>query len=394
MLFKVRALHNNIKVVLQIEASSAATAAADARRRGYNVLKLSPVRGFGSANLLTEKFPLNHFSRDMHAMLEGGLSLVEALEVLAEKESKAKAKATLIDVLQHINQGESFSMAISHFPESFPEFYVATLKASEQTGNVMEALSRFIAYDEQADQLRKKIQTASIYPLILLSLGTLVVLFLLGYVTPKFASIYADNLENLPWASRVLIATGQFIERNTLIVVTGLLAVAGGISALMLIPHLRAYLIKLIWQLPTVGEFLNLFHLTRFYRTTGMLLNGGIPAVVALEMSAEQLHFQLREQLNEALRNVREGRALSESMSHAGLTTPVAYRMLLVAEKSGKMGEMMERIATFHDGETARAIDWFTRLFEPLLMIFIGLLIGLVVVLLYLPIFELAGSLQ
>jgi general secretion pathway protein F len=394
MLFKVRALQNNMKVVLQIEAPSAASAAADARRQGYNVLKLSPVRGFNSANLFTEKFPLNHFSRDMHAMLEGGLSLVESLEVLAEKESKAKAKATLIDVLQHINQGESFSMAISHFPESFPGFYVATLKASEQTGNLMEALSRFIAYDEQVDQLRKKIQTASIYPLILLVLGTLVVLFLLGYVTPKFAAIYAENLENLPWASRVLIATGQFIERNTLIVVTGLLILAGGISALMLVAHLRAYLVKLIWQLPTVGEFLNLFHLTRFYRTTGMLLNGGIPAVVALEMSAEQLHFQLREQLNEALRNVREGRALSESMSHAGLTTPVAYRMLLVAEKSGKMGEMMERIATFHDGETARAIDWFTRLFEPLLMIFIGLLIGLVVVLLYLPIFELAGSLQ
>jgi len=394
MLFKVRALQNNTKVVLQIEAASAALAAADARRQGCNVLNLSPVRGFSAGNLFTEKFPLNHFSRDMHAMLEGGLSLVEALEVLAEKENKPKAKATLTDVLQHIHQGESFSAAISHFPENFPAFYVATLKASEQTGNLMEALSRFIAYDEQVDQLRKKIQTASIYPLILLSVGTLVVLFLLGYVTPKFAAIYADNLENLPWASRALVATGQFIEHNTLIVMMALLAAAGGMSALLLVANLRAHLIRLIWQLPTVGEFLNLFHLTRFYRTTGMLLNGGIPAVTALEMSSEQLHFQLREQLDDAMRNVREGRALSESMAHAGLTTPVAYRMLLVAEKSGKMGEMMERIATFHEGETARAIDWFTRLFEPLLMIFIGLLIGLVVVLLYLPIFELAGSLQ
>jgi general secretion pathway protein F len=136
------------------------------------------------------------------------------------------------------------------------------------------------------------------------------------------------------------------------------------------------------------------YQLTRFYRTLGMLLTGGISVVPALGMVAGLLDPDLRARLDTATRMVREGRSMSVAMESAGLTTSVALRLLRVGERSGQMGEMMERIATFHDEEMARWVDWFTKTFEPLLMAIIGVVIGGIVVLMYLPIFELAGSVQ
>src|SRR5436190_1222454 len=134
--------------------------------------------------------------------------------------------------------------------------------------------------------------------------------------------------------------------------------------------------------------------LARFYRTVGMLLRGGMPLVGALDMAGELLHPALRARLVPATRAIREGHGVSQSMEANGLTTPVALRMLGVGERSGNMGEMLENIAVFHDEELARWVDWFTRLFEPVLMAMIGLVIGVIVILMYMPIFELAGSVQ
>jgi general secretion pathway protein F len=149
-----------------------------------------------------------------------------------------------------------------------------------------------------------------------------------------------------------------------------------------------------LWQIPAIGERMRIYQLARFYRTLGMLLAGGIAIVQAIKMVSEMLPPALREDLAGAAGKISEGRSISYAMEVHRLTTPVALRMLRVGERTGQMGEMMERIAAFHDEEMARWVEWFTRLFEPLLMAVIGVVIGLIVVLMYLPIFELAGSLQ
>jgi general secretion pathway protein F len=148
------------------------------------------------------------------------------------------------------------------------------------------------------------------------------------------------------------------------------------------------------WRIPAIGARMRIYQLARFYRTLGMLLRGGIPVTQALEMVIDLLHPALRVQLRQAGQSIKEGRSVSFAMQTHRLTTPVAARMLRVGERAGRMGEMMERAASFYDEEMARWVDWFTRLFEPLLMAFIGVIIGLIVVLMYLPIFELAGSIQ
>jgi general secretion pathway protein F len=395
MQFLVTALAASGRHRLTLEAAHSEDAAEQARRQGYTVLTVSPA---GAAGLgwpaRRYRFPLTLFSRELLALLGSGLALVEALQTLAEKETRGETRKLLTQVLGHLYEGESLSAAIARHPEAFPPLYVASVRASEKTSNLPEALTRYVAYQGQLEILRKKAIAAAIYPMLLLVIGSLVALFLLGWVVPRFASIYEGNLERLPLASRWLMQWGGLIHEHAVLVVGGGLAAAVGLARILRQPRVRAALSRRLWRMPGVGEKLRIFQLTRFYRTVGMLLSGGIPVVTALAMAEGLLHPELRVRLASAARDIREGKPTSQAMESAGLTTPVALRMLRVGERSGRMGEMMESAAAFHDEELARAVDWFTRLVEPLLMALIGLTIGIIVVLLYMPIFELAGSLE
>jgi general secretion pathway protein F len=279
-------------------------------------------------------------------------------------------------------------------PEVFPSLFVATVRATERTGDLPDALRRYIAYQSQLELVRKKIVSASIYPVLLILAGTLVLLFLLGYVVPKFSHVYEDMHGDLPLLSRALLDVGRFIEAHGIVV--AILVAAGAVTLVRLLslPAVRRSIGAWLWKIPALGERMRLYQLARFYRTLGMLLRGGTPVVTALDMAAGLLSPALRSSLAAAALAIREGRSISEAMSAHNLTTPVALRMLRVGERSGRMDEMMERIATFCDDEISRWVDWFTRLFEPLLMAFIGIVIGVIVVLMYLPVFELAGSIQ
>lgn len=393
MRFDVRALGGTQRVSLQLEAADPVDAADQARLQGLTVLDVRPAGGLGWLARRAH-FPLNLFSRELLALLHSGLALVEALQTLNEKEARPEARKVLGGVLKHLYEGESFSTAIGHFPDAFPPLYVATVRAAERTSDLPQALARYVAYQAQVEAVRKKVISASIYPVLLLIVGGLVALFLLGFVTPRFASIYADNLDRLPWASRVLMQWGGLVEAHAVNAGLLILVLLGGAAYAASRPGVRAYVARQLWRLPGLGEPLRVFQLTRFYRTVGMLLSGGIPVVTALEMAGGLLQPELRLRLASAAAGIREGQPLSQAMARAGLVTPVALRMLQVGEKSGRMGEMMESIATFHEEETSRFVEWFTRLFEPILMALIGLVIGIIVVMLYLPIFELAGSLE
>ncbi|MHB1077746.1 type II secretion system F family protein, partial [Thiobacillus sp.] len=277
---------------------------------------------------------------------------------------------------------------------AFPPLYAATVRAAESTGDLSPALARYVGYQNQIDAVKKKVLSASIYPLLLIGVGTLVIGFLLGYVVPRFASVYADAGRDLPWMSKMLLVWGEAVEAHGVWILLGAVAAIAGFVLALAQPATRAALTRLAWRIPAIGEHLRTFELARFYRSLGMLLSGGIPIVSALGMVSGLLTAHLRNGAAVAMDAMRRGESISAAFAQGELTTPVAARLLRVGEKSGRMGEMMERIAIFHDEEMARWVDWFTRLFEPLLMVFIGLTIGLIVVLLYMPIFDLAGSIQ
>ncbi len=396
MHYQVRGLGSDGSIlVLELDARDEHDANEQAASRGLAVLSVRRRAGLGAWVLARRaRFPLLLFSQELLALLQSGISLVESIETLAEKEQRPETRKVLDQLITRLRQGQALSAAMQQSPAAFPPLYFAAVRAAERTGDLEEALSRFIAYQTQIDSVRKKLISSAIYPAMLIGVGLLVTLFLLGYVVPRFSQVYQDMGDRLPWMSRVLLVWGKLIEQHALAMGIAALA-AGALAAHWLArPEILQRIASWLWRIPALGSRMRVYQLARFYRTLGMLLRGGIAVVPALDMVSGLLQSSLRTQLDHASRLVREGRPMSQAMETAGLATPIALRMLRVGERSGRMGEMMERIAAFHDEEMARWVDWFTRVFEPLLMVFIGLVIGLIVVLLYLPIFELAGSIQ
>ncbi len=394
MEFRIKALDREHAVLAQ---EVDAVDEIDARRQlallGLRVISVTPMRQRQWFKR-PARIPLVIFSQELVALLDAGLSLVESIEALTEKEVNAAVRRPLEQILNRLYEGQTLGAALAEHPTTFPYLYVATVRASERTGSLREALTRFITYQQQIDSLRKTLVNASIYPAVLLGAGVLVTLFLMGYVVPRFSSIYEELGSDLPFASRMLLKWGQLLEAHTLTVVVIGASLIGGLGYAMTRAASRAAMGAWFAKIPAVGRQLRLYQLARLYRTVGMLLRSGMPAVTALGMSAALLGESLRPAFARATQSVREGQSIANAMEHEGLTTPVAARMLRVGERSGNMGEMTERIAAFYDDEIARWVAIITRLIEPLLMTLIGLLIGVIVVLMYFPIFQLAGSIQ
>ncbi len=396
MRYEVKALRGNEgPTAIALDAADIGDATAQAMAQGYTVIAVKAQQSLhGWQQPRKTKFPLVLFSQELLTLLDAGLALVEALETLAEKEQRPEIKKTLSQIVAHLYEGHSLSYALQHAEVSFPPLYIATVHASETTGALPEALARYVTYQTQMDGVRRQIVSASIYPLLLAGVGGLVMTFLMLYVVPRFSHIYADIGGDLPLMSRLLMGWGQFIGDHGEGLLIGMALSLASLFYLFTRPFFKQWLTRTLWRLPAIGARLHLYQLARFYRSLGMLLRGGMPVVSALQMVTNLLQLSLRPQLALATASIREGQSISQSMERNGLTTPVALRMLRVGERTGKMGEMMERIASFYEEETARWVEHFTKLFEPLLMVFIGLLIGGIVVLMYFPIFELAGSIQ
>ena len=392
MHFRITTLDGGQGVAIhEMDALDVADAQRQALARGLRVLAIQAARLKGSRRARLALVP---FSNELVALLEAGLSLVEAIDALTEKERDESVRHLLEGVRRRLHEGQSLSSALGEFPSSFSTLYVATVRASERTGAIAEALRRFVAYQQQIDLLKKRLINASIYPAVLLAAGSLVVLFLVTYVVPRFSGIYEDIGGELPFASKVLMQWGRLLDAHGLTVLAGFLACVALAGYGVLRPGFRAAVGRLSARIPMVGSQIELYQLARLYRTVGMLLRGGLTVVTAFEMTRGLLAAVARPQLAAATRAVREGRSLADALAAQGLTTPVADRMLRVGERSGNMGEMMERIAAFYDEELSRFVDVATRLIEPAMMTVIGLVIGLIVVLMYFPIFELAGSIR
>ena len=394
MQFEVKALRSGEGVcLLNIAALNENDAAEQVRSQGYAVLS---IKADGALARLKgrSKFPLVLFSQELLSLLEAGLSLIEALEALAEKERQPDTRKVLDTLIARLYEGQTFSTALQEFPGIFSPLYVATIRASEKTGGLGEALGRFVSYQVQIDFVKKKIVSASIYPLMLLGVGGLVMLFLMGYVVPRFATVYEGTRTKLPWMSQLLLDWGAMLQAHGALVIALIVGALVGAGYGLSRPEAREALLIRMWHVPALGERMHIYQLARFYRTLAMLLKGGIPVVAGLDMVSGILQPALRVKLSHATASIREGRMISQAMEANDMTTPVAMRMLRVGERTGNMGEMMERIAAFYDEEMARWVEWFTKMFEPILMALIGLVIGTIVVLMYMPIFDLAGSIQ
>jgi general secretion pathway protein F len=396
MKFDIKAVRTPGGVVaLTFEGVDEREAKAQALAQGYSVLTIKAQQSFSlGAGLRSSKFPLMLFSQELLSLMTAGLTVVEGFSTLAENEARPESKKILLQIVAYMHEGRSLSYALQSFPAVFPPLYVSSVRASEKSGDLSEALTRYMTYQNQVDLVRKKVVSASIYPMILISAGGLVTLFLMAFVVPRFSRIYEDMGADLPLLSRLLLKWGKLLAANGPLFLGGSVVAIAGFVYLFSRPATRTWMMQRLWAIPAAGERMRVYALARFYRTLGMLLRGGTPIGASINMVSDLLQPQLRPRLQGALKDITEGRSVSYAMETHGLTTPISLRMLQVGERTGEMGEMMERIGAFYDEEMARWVEWFTRLFEPLLMAIIGVVIGFIVVLMYLPIFDLAGSLK
>jgi len=391
MQFQLRVMRpQSTPELIQLEASSDDDARRLAIQQGFTVLRVKK-KGLSRRK---RDFPLLFFCQELRVLLEAGLTLTESIETLVEKETNTDARATIANVLTSLRNGRQFSDALSTMPDYFPGLFVASIKACETTGNLPEGLQRFSLYLEQIDILRKKIISASIYPALVLAFGGLVLLFLLGYVVPRFSQIYESRSTELSLPSEILMTIGQTVENHGVLLLGVLALIVIGMVTVFSQPAILAKIGNLITRLPKVGERVRIYHLSRFYRTFSMLLRSGIPVVSALRMVNDLLGQTLKQNVAQTRQLISDGQPFAQAMSNCGLTTPVAAQLFKVGEKSGRLDVMMERAASFHEEEMLRWVDAFTKVFEPLLMAAIGLVIGLIVLLMYLPIFELASGIQ
>lgn len=341
-----------------------------------------------------QRFPLRLFSQELATLLAAGIPLLEGLETLREKESSLAVARALEAVIASLRRGQPLSAALKSQPASFDTLYVAVVQSSERTGQLEQALREHAVYLAWVDALRSKLVSAAIYPLTLIVAGMAVIVFLLLFVVPRFAGILEGVGGELPPASQMLVDVGRITGGHPGWTAGTALALLVAPVVAGRDPGVRAWITARLWRLPLLGPKLHLLALAQFYRTASMLLGAGVPAVSALGTAREVISLRLRAPLDAAIEGVGRGERLSDALHRAGLTTPVSLRMVRVGERSGSLGPMLRQAAEFYDDELSRLTELITHLVNPLLMMVMGVVIGSIVVLMYMPIFQLVEQVQ
>ena len=387
--------------ILTITASSIEEAQEKALAAGATLLTQNPQKPIGVPSLFERKDRLfideTVLCTQLKSLLAAGLSLQESIKALRVHPS-SKAHSILLDAIDlQLKKGSSFSLALSesqHLMRGISPLLISMLRSAEKTSELTQALSRYISYATQIGLLKQKIRAALIYPSFLLFVGALVVMFLLFFVVPRFAGIYDSVRVDLPFAAQLLLMWGKWVKAHGsifLFSLIGLMAVLFVLSKQSVFSGMFAQLLERIPRLYVVFESVKLAQL---YRTLSMLLEGGVPLKEALQQLTRDTDISMSNRIALVQSLVEQGRTLTESFKAQGLFVGVAQSLVSAGEASGNLGPMLSEAAQFLETDSFRTIDKFMRLLEPALMALLGIIIGGIVILMYMPIFELAGSLQ
>lgn len=393
MRFRVRYL-NAQQQVAECHINAASTAAALEQVSGEGVIALGAHADSPPRILTSTRFDTPVFIAQLATLLGAGLGLVEALETLAANEPVPHRREVITALLRELRSGAPLSAALEGSPEHFPELLCACVRAAERTGDLPTGLARYGDYRGRSDALRRHMVTALLYPVIVLTVGVLVTGFLLVAVVPRFATLIAESGRQLPWGTQLLFDASTAIGSHPLLWLGSSAAVAAALALAMTDSSMRSRLARAPEQIPVVGGLLQRQRVGRFCRALALLLDGGIPLASALNIAMPLAGARTDSQAETLQAALASGLPLSEALTAVGLATPLSTRLLRAGERSGQLAQMLDRVAAFHDDEVARDVERIARVAEPLLMLGLGLMIGGVVLLLYLPIFDLAGGLQ
>lgn len=334
------------------------------------------------------------FSRQLEAMLSAGISIAAALEILSEQLPNKTLKDVLVKIRDDVLAGSSLAKAMSKFPKVFPEFMVNLVAAAEESGKLDEVLKRSTIYYEKIAIIKGKIKSASLYPIAVVVIATFIVFGILTFVVPTFAEIYSSMGGELPFLTQILINISNSIKSNIPYIIGFIIFLTVGNTYFYRSPAGKEFYHRLFLRIPVLK---NIFHkgaLAKFARTLSTLINGGVSILRAIEIASKTVGNVLIERsLSVTKAEVEKGKTLANSLDKKYF--PLIFTaMVNVGENTGRLDEMLDTIANFYEDEVDREVDALVSLLEPLLMVFIGGIVGFILIALYLPIFKMGELLQ
>jgi type IV pilus assembly protein PilC len=331
------------------------------------------------------------FTRQMATMIDAGLPLLQALRVMTEQMDNLNFRSVIGVVAEDIEGGASFSEALAKHPKAFDTLYCAMIQVGEASGMFAEILSKVATYLEEAARLRRKVKSAMIYPLVVSGMAVIITLFLLIKIVPVFEEIFQGFGADLPAPTQFVVTLSNFIRSNFLL---GVLSVVGILIACRFIYKTeggRLFFDRLQFKIPIFGDIFKKAALSRFTKTLGTLVASGVPMVQSMEI-VEQVagNATVEYALREATKKIIAGEGISTPLAEAKIFPPLVTRMIDVGERTGKLDVMLQKIADFYDDQVNNAVSALTSLIEPLLIAFLGIVVGGIVVCMFLPILKLS----
>ncbi len=358
-------------------------------RRGVTSVKTDASWSWGKLSL--SQFLV--FNQELLALVKSGLPIMRIWDLLIERAGHAGFQRILRDVREDIRGGASTSDALTKHPVYFPELYVATVKAGEQSGNLPEVLQRYVAYLKLMVGLRQKVKKAISYPIVLIGIGLAVVGFLLIYVMPTFISVYGESAKTLPWATQVLLDVVMHAESRIVPAVVAVIGIMIGIHTYYATPAGQLAIDRLVLKLPFVGQIAAEHNTIQLTRTLGTVLAGGTPLIDALQGARGAVSNRWISQATiRAVNEIREGATLADALDRSRVLPRLATEMLSVGEETGSLDTMLRDVAEFYEADLDTKLAELTAWIEPVLLLVMGVLVGGIVIVMYLPVFQMAGT--
>jgi type IV pilus assembly protein PilC len=352
--------------------------------RGYQTIDISErksVLQFEITKKMVPRKDVMHFSRQLSVFVRAGIPIMEALEVIAEETPNKLLQKTLYDMIERIQAGDTFASAAAAHPEAFPNYYVGILTSAELTGNLDVVLDQLADYIDRDIEARGKVTGAMIYPAVVFCLAIVVVLVLSVYVMPKFVTFFKSFNAKLPLPTRMLLSVSNFVSTYWYLIVGVLLLITIGIMALRRSQSGKARIDAIILKLPVLGDLVSTAIIERTCRILSSMIRAGVALPDAMRVTAESSNNAV---YRAGLTTVREemlvGQGLAEPLARTGLFPGAARQMFRVGEETGTLDSQLATAAEFYDRELDVKLKRFTGLFEPAILIFMGVIVGFVAI--------------
>ncbi|MCZ6478907.1 MAG: type II secretion system F family protein [candidate division NC10 bacterium] len=329
-------------------------------------------------------------TRQLATMIDAGLPLVQCLNILAQQQENKIFKKTLNDIRENVEAGSTFSAALKKHPKVFNTLYTNLVEAGEAGGILDTILNRLAVYIEKATTLKKRVKSAMFYPMTIVSVALVVVIFLLIYVIPTFQGLFANFGATLPLPTIIVLELSNFVRAYLLYMIGGGVGLIMGIRAYYKTAGGRKRIDGLMLQLPIVGPLIRKVAVAKFTRTLGTLVSSGVAILEGLDITARTAgNMVVEEAVQKARAAIAQGKTIAEPLQESKVFPPMVVQMIAIGEQTGALDRMLNKVADFYEEEVDIAVGTLTAMLEPLMVIFLGVVVGGVVIAMYLPIFKL-----